>query len=117
MVEAHCELPRRATVAERIVCAYLAALPLLWAVGLILPLAMLTSLGLCALYVRSRRALSLAWPWFLVGLCQLISAAINLVDRGQPLWRLARHLLASYVIGWFVLGACVAIGASGLIRR
>src|SRR4029077_666244 len=28
---------------------------------------------------------------------------------------LLQHLLASYVLGWFLVGACIAIGASGAI--
>src|SRR5262249_882093 len=34
----------------------------------------------------------------------------------QPAWMIAKHLLASYVSGWFLLGGAIAIGASGLIR-
>jgi hypothetical protein len=41
---------------------------------------------------------------------------INMHAAGDPPWRLLRHLLASYVLGWFLLGGCVAIGASGAIR-
>ena len=29
---------------------------------------------------------------------------------------LLRHILASYVLGWFLVGGCIAIGASGAIR-
>ena len=108
--------PERGSRAERIVCGYFAAIPLLWVIGLTLPSALLIVFGVCAVFVRSRRAITHAWPWFLVGCCQLISVAINLVEGGQPLVLVVRHLLASYVMGWFVLGAAVAIGASGLIR-
>ena len=41
---------------------------------------------------------------------------INMQAKGDPPLVLLRHLLASYVLGWFLLGGCVAIGASGAIR-
>ena len=114
--DAATDLRDRGSRAERIVCGYLAAIPLLWIIGLTLPAALLTVFGVFAVFVRSRRALAYAWPWFLVGCCQLTSVVINLVAEGQPLLVVVRHLLASYVMGWFVLGAAIAIGASGLIR-
>ena len=53
-----------------LICALLAvtlALPLLWAIGLVLPLSVLLVFGTLILAVREPRAWSLAWPWFLVG--------------------------------------------------
>jgi hypothetical protein len=102
--------------AERLVCAYLGALPLLWMVGLLLPAALLLTFGIFLICPPARRAARYAWPWFVVGLCQLASVAVNLASAGQPAWLIVRHLLASYVMGWFVLGAAVAVGASGMIR-
>ncbi|MGE3497851.1 MAG: O-antigen ligase family protein [Candidatus Binatia bacterium] len=100
---------------ERIIVAYFTLLPLLWALGLLLPLAVLMVFGLL-LRVRSRRAYWLAWPWFAVGICQLASSAVNVVAAGQPIIVVPRHALASYVLGWIMLGACIAIGASGTVR-
>lgn len=101
---------------ERLVCGYLTALPLLWAIGLVLPLATLLVIGLFVVVGRSRRSLAYAVPWFVVGTMQLVSVMVNMAAAGDPPWRLAKHLLASYVLGWFLLGGCVAIGASGAIR-
>ena len=108
--------PSRASLPERLFVAYFAALPLLWMLGLVLPLALLLVFGILAVFVRDRRALDLAWPWWMVGVCQLISSAFNLVETGQPIWMIARHVLASYVLGWFLFGAAIAVGASGLVR-
>jgi hypothetical protein len=100
---------------ERTVTAYFTVLPLLWVTGLLLPVALLMTFILfrrCA----SRRAVALAWPWFAVGGCQLVSVVANLSAEGQPLFLVLRHVLASYVMGWFALGAAIAIGASGALR-
>ena len=101
---------------EALLVAYFTALPLLWAVGLVLPLAVLMVGGILVGAVRERRAYAFAWPWFLVGGCQLFASTANLLAHGQPLILVPRHALASYVLGWWMLGACVAIGASGLVR-
>lgn len=105
-----------ASRAERLVCAYFAALPLLWMVGLLLPAALLLTFGLFLACAPARCAARYSWPWFVVGLCQLTSVVVNLASTGQSPWLIVRHLLASYVMGWFVLGAAVAVGASGMIR-
>lgn len=103
------------TLPDRLIVAYLTALPLLWAIGLVLPFSVLMIGGTALFAVRSPRAWGLAWPWFLVGTCQLVSSGFNLVASDQPIFLVVRHALASYVLGWFMLGACVAIGASGLL--
>ena len=105
----------RSTLPERLIIAYLTALPLLWAIGLVLPLSVSMIGGIALFAVRTPRAWALAWPWFLVGACQLFASAANLVAADQPIILVIRHALASYVLGWFMLGACVAIGASGLL--
>lgn len=100
---------------ERLVCGYLGWIPLLWFLGLKLPASFI--LVFCTLiFVRSRFAWSLAMPWFFVGVVQIVSVLINLYDSGQPWWMIGKHLLASYVSGWFILGAALAIGASGFLR-
>ncbi|MDX2171221.1 MAG: hypothetical protein SF182_29400 [Deltaproteobacteria bacterium] len=101
---------------ERLIVAYFTALPLLWAIGLVLPLSVLMIFGILLGAVRDARALSFAWPWFLVGACQLFASTANLVAHGEPIILVLRHALASYVLGWLMLGGCVAIGASGLLR-
>lgn len=98
------------------IVAYFTALPLLWAIGLVLPLAVLMIAGIVLFAVRDARALWVAWPWFLVGACQLFASTANLLAHGEPLILVLRHALASYVLGWLMLGGCVAIGASGVVR-
>lgn len=102
--------------AERLICAYIVWLPLLWVAGLVLPVATLLLMGIASVVARSRWCVLCALPWFLVGCLQIVSVIINMHAAGDPPWVLLRHLLASYVLGWFLLGACVAIGASGAIR-
>ena len=105
-----------ATRAEQLWCAYFTALPLLWVTGLTLPLAFMLVLGTLLACVRSRRAVVLAAPWFLVAACQLAAVVFNMSRAGQPPMMLLKHLLASYVSGWFLIGSAVAIGASGVVR-
>ena len=100
---------------ERLILGYFTAVPLLWVSGFLLPVALLVVLRLfwrCC----SWRALGWAWPWFGVGVCQLLSVISNLIADGQPIWMVLRHVLASYVMGWLTLGAAITIGASGAIR-
>lgn len=106
----------RGSLAERLVCTYLAWLPLLWVAGLVLPVATLLIAGLAGVVARSRRSVGCALPWLLVGCLQIVSVILNLHAAGAPPWWLVRHLLASYVLGWFLLAGCIAIGASGAIR-
>jgi hypothetical protein len=106
----HAKLP------EKLVCGYLLLIPVLWVLGLNLPIAFLVILGTFAFFVRSRFAWSYALPWFLVGTMQIVSVMTNWFASNQPWWMLAKHFFASYVSGWFMLGAAIAIGASGLIR-
>jgi hypothetical protein len=102
--------------AERLIVAYFTTLPLLWAIGLVLPLSVLMIGGILLFAVRDERALWFAWPWFLVGACQLFASTANLLAHGEPIILVLRHALASYVLGWLMLGGCVAIGASGVVR-
>jgi len=103
------------TRAERLLCGYLAAIPLLWVTGLTLPVAFVL-FGWLALCVRSRRALVAAWPWAAVGCCQVVSVVVNMAADREPPVMLLKHLFASYVSGWFLIAAAVAIGASGAVR-
>jgi len=110
------EKRERASIVERIVCAYLTTIPILWALGLLLPVAMVMIAGILLFCVRSRRALAYAAPWFAVGACQIVSVAVNMAHLQQPWSMILKHVFASYVSGWFLLGGAVAIGASGSIR-
>jgi O-Antigen ligase len=101
---------------EKLVCTYLSFIPVLWILGLNLPIAFFVMFGTFAIFVRSRFAWWCALPWFLVGTMQIVSVITNWLASSQPLWMLAKHFLASYVSGWFMLGTAVAIGASGLVR-
>lgn len=101
---------------ERAICAYFNWLPVLWLSGLMLPLAFVIIFGTFSLYVRSRRALAFALPWFAVGAAQYLSVIVNWAQTRSPAAILLKHLLASYVSGWFLLGAAIGIGASGIIE-
>jgi hypothetical protein len=101
---------------ERMVCGYIAFIPVLWAIGLNLPVAFLVIFGTLFICVRSRFAWLMAVPWLLVGVAQFISVLINWGDTNLPVWMLGKHLLASYVSGWLLLGAAIGVGASGIIR-
>ena len=104
------------TSSEKIVCGYIGLIPVLWVAGLKLPVSFLVIFGTLLFFVRSRFAWSLAMPWFAVGAMQIISVIVNLSSSNEAWWMIGQHLLASYVSGWFILGASVAIGASGLLR-
>jgi hypothetical protein len=101
---------------ERAICGYFKWLPALWLLGLILPLAFVVIFASFLLYVRSRRAIRFALPWFAVGSAQYLSVVINWAASREPAAVLLKHLLASYVSGWFLLGAAIGIGASGIIE-
>lgn len=101
---------------ERAVCGYVAFIPVLWALGLNMPLAFIVIFGTFVFCVRSRSAWLLALPWMLVGASQFASVIFNWANTDQPFWMLGRHLLASYVSGWLLLGAAIGIGASGIVR-
>jgi hypothetical protein len=104
------------SLAERVICTYIVWLPLLWIVGLVLPAVTLLVVGLAGVVARSRRCVLAALPWLLVGCLQIVAVIINMYEAGDHPLGLLRHLLASYVLGWFLLGGCIAIGASGAIR-
>ena len=106
----------RGTLAERLICSYFIWLPVLWVAGLVLPVSTVLIMATAAAVGRSRRCVSMALPWLLVGCLQIVSVIINMHAEGAPPVVLLRHLLASYVLGWFLLAACIAIGASGAIR-
>jgi hypothetical protein len=105
------------SVPERLIVGYLYAFPLLWALGLTMPGILLILAGSVLLCVRSRRAVALALPWALVGLAQATSTVFNWAAAEMGWAALLRRLLGSYVLGWFAIAACVAIGASGLVRQ
>ncbi len=104
------------TLPEKLVCGYIVLIPLLWAVGLNLPVAFVVIFGMFLFRVRSHFAWLHALPWFVVGVMQITSVVANWDDSMQPWWMIGKHLLASYVSGWFLLGAAIGLGASGLVR-
>lgn len=101
---------------ERAVCGYFKWLPALWLLGLMLPVAFVVIFATFLLYVRSRRGILFALPWFAVGSAQYLSVVINWAAGRESAAVLLKHLLASYVSGWFLLGAAIGIGASGIIE-
>lgn len=104
------------TPAERAVSMYFILLPLLWMTGLLLPCGLALIFGLFVLTVPTRHVFSHALPWFAVGLCQIMSVITNLISGGESAAMLLKHCLSSYVLGWFLLGSAIAVGASGQIR-
>ena len=50
-----------------------------------------------------------------VGAAQYLSVIVNWSSTRDPATALLKHLAASYVSGWFLLGAAIGIGASGLL--
>ncbi len=106
----------RGSLAERLICRYFVWLPVLWVSGLVLPVATIMIVATAFVVGRSRRCVLLALPWLLVGCLQIVSVMINMYAEGDPPVVLIRHLLASYVLGWFLLAGSIAIGASGAIR-
>ncbi|MBA3345743.1 MAG: O-antigen ligase family protein [Gemmatimonadales bacterium] len=104
------------TTPERWICGYFTALPLLWLLGLMLPVALLVVFGTLVRFVQSPRSYALSLPWLLVALGQSVAVAYNMVEQSQPAVMLAKHALSSYLLGWYVLWASICIGTSGLIR-
>lgn len=104
------------TTPERLIFGYFATLPLLWLLGLMLPVAVAAVFGVLLGFARSRRGLLAGFPWLLVALAQTISVLFNMIEQSEPLLMLAKHMLSAYVLGWYVLWASVTIGACGLIR-
>ena len=107
---------REASLPERFFCFYVSAIPLLWMLGLTLPTVLVGVFGTALLFVRSQRAIAFALPWLLVAALQLLAVMVNMVAAHQPPWMLVKHLIATYVSGWFLMAGAIAIGASGLIR-
>ena len=106
----------RFTLAERAISIYLLLLPLLWATGLMLPSAILVVFGIFAMSISAGSSLSYALPWFAVGMSQIISVSLNLLVGAESAALLLKHCVSSYVLGWFMLGCALGIGASGQIR-
>ncbi|MBA3522362.1 MAG: O-antigen ligase family protein [Gemmatimonadales bacterium] len=104
------------TTPERWITGYFTALPILWLLGLLLPVALLVVFGTLVRFVRSPRSYALSLPWLFVALGQSVAVGYNMVEQGQPVLMLAKHALSSYVLGWYVLWASICIGASGLVR-
>jgi hypothetical protein len=101
---------------ETAISGYFKWLPAIWLLGLMLPLAFVVIFASFLLYVRSRRGILFALPWFAVGSAQYLSVVINWLGSRESAAVLLKHLLASYVSGWFLLGAAIGIGASGIIE-
>jgi hypothetical protein len=101
---------------ERLLCGYLQLIPVLWMLGLNLPIGFLVVFAAFVLSVGSGFAWSYALPWFLVGTMQSVSVLTNWFASDQAWWMLGKHMFASYVSGWFLLGAAIGIGASGRLR-
>lgn len=104
------------TFTERAISIYFILLPLLWMTGLLFPCGLVLIFGLFVSVIPTKRAFSHALPWFVVGISQIISVITNLLSTGGSIGMLMKHCLSSYVLGWFLLGSAIAVGASGQIR-
>lgn len=93
--------------------AYFALLPLLWLTGLMLP-AGLMLMAAAAMVTLPTPGFRYGCPWYVVGAAQLLSVFINWT-QDPHVATLVKHLFSTYVYGWFVIGAAISTGASGLI--
>jgi len=93
------------------VARYIRLTPLLWAIGLLIPVGM----GLCALLAVGRRwrevlGTPLLWAWWAVGSLQAVSQMLNWAGSTHDVAFLAHRLVSAPVIGWFLLGLALATG-------
>jgi O-Antigen ligase len=99
-------------LARDLIFWFSALMPLWWLTGLLLPLGFVVVwLLFLQRLPQSGAALTVTGLWFGAGASQALSAMINQVERGQTVgWML--HAMTSFsVVGWFFLGACLAVGA------
>lgn len=76
------------TLPDRLIIAYLTALPLLWASGRVLQLSVLMICSAALFAVHAPRAWGFAWPWCLVGACVASAPVLYPLALGQG----RRHL-------------------------
>ena len=97
------------------VVIYFAVFPLLWVTGLALPIALILMPAAAVVSLRTPGAFRYAWSWYAVGFAQLLSVLINWVLVEGSASTLVKHVFSSYISGWFLLGAAISTGASGLV--
>ncbi len=93
------------------VALYVRLTPLLWAIGLLIPV----GIGLCASLAIGRRSgvvfrTPLLWAWWAVGSFQAVSVMLNWAGSGHDVAFLAHKLVSAPVTGWFLLGLALAVG-------
>jgi hypothetical protein len=89
---------------------YVRLTPLLWAGGLLSPLAAILLLRLSLRHARWVRFGAVAWSWWLIGAMQAVSVVVNWVDADLPFRSLLYRLAGATVTGWFFIGAAIGAG-------
>ncbi|MGO8732881.1 MAG: O-antigen ligase family protein [Terriglobia bacterium] len=100
-------------MAQARVALYVRSTPLLWAIGLLIPVGM----GLTALLAFGKRwrevfGTPLLWVWWAVGSFQAMSTILNWAGSTHDIAFLAHRLASAIVIGWFLLGLALAVGCA-----
>jgi O-Antigen ligase len=96
--------------AAAVVSAYLRYTPILWALGILVPIGALTMLRL---FLRKAAILRPGWItalWWSVGAAQAFSTLVNGIAGGVHLGEMLHHLLATPVTGWLLLGVAINVG-------
>lgn len=96
---------------DRLLAGFIILTPLLWAAGLITPLALLLALILlCRVPLHVILHDRIFWAWCLVGLMQLVSVIKNCAALGSTLTCVPRWSISTVVLGWFVLATALLVG-------
>jgi len=96
--------------AAAVLSSYLRYTPILWALGLLVPVGALTMLRLFLKRAAILRPGWIAGLWWLVGAAQAFSTLMNGIVGGERLGEMLHHLLATPVTGWLLLGVAINVG-------
>ncbi|MBZ5678039.1 MAG: glycosyltransferase [Acidobacteriia bacterium] len=96
--------------AAAVLSSYLRYTPILWALGFLLPVGALTMLRLFLKKAAILRPGPITALWWSVGAAQALSIVMNGIAGGPHLGEMLRHLLATPVTGWLLLGIAINVG-------
>lgn len=96
--------------ADAVVSTYLRYTPILWALGILLPVGALTMLRLFLKRAAILRPSLITGLWWLVGAAQALSTLMNGIAGGEHVGQMLHHLLATPVAGWLLLGVALNVG-------
>lgn len=97
-------------VITRALDKYIRLTPVLWSLGLLVPLGMALLAYSVLRKPRKIRIGATACLWWCVGFAQAISIFVNWFDSGSGAGYLLYRLSSATVNGWFFLGAAIAAG-------